>query len=175
MKITTRKLCLSALLIALTCVATMVIRIPIPATGGYINVGDSMVLVCGVFFGPFFGVVCGGIGSALADLLGGYTQYALFTLIVKGVEGFIAAKIAGSIVKSDNFFSVRRIIASFASVIWMIVGYFFTDWILGDVAAATGSIIGNAVQAGGSVVIFFVVGYALHKANIYAVSKARMV
>ena len=37
------KLVLAALFAALTCVATSLISIPIPATNGYINLGDGMV------------------------------------------------------------------------------------------------------------------------------------
>ncbi len=39
---TTKKLILAALLAALTCVATMIIKIPTPL-GGYIHAGDVMV------------------------------------------------------------------------------------------------------------------------------------
>ena len=40
------KLILAALFAALTCVATSVIHVPIPATNGYINLGDGMVPGC---------------------------------------------------------------------------------------------------------------------------------
>ena len=45
----------AAALAALTCVATMVVSVPIPATKGYFNLGDSIVLLCGVFLGRLFG------------------------------------------------------------------------------------------------------------------------
>ena len=65
----TKKLCAMGLLVALTCVATMIIQIPIPATQGYVNIGDSIVLISAIFFGPQVGFVAGGLGSGLADLL----------------------------------------------------------------------------------------------------------
>lgn len=34
----------AAVLAALTCVATMVVQIPMPLTKGYVNLGDVMVL-----------------------------------------------------------------------------------------------------------------------------------
>ena len=40
----TLKLVIAALLAAMTCVATMVIKIPLTATGGYINLGDRIPL-----------------------------------------------------------------------------------------------------------------------------------
>ena len=60
---------MAALMAAMACVATMVIKIPIPATGGYINLGDCIVLLSGIILGPVYGGIAAGLGSALADLL----------------------------------------------------------------------------------------------------------
>ncbi|MBR2053626.1 MAG: ECF transporter S component [Clostridia bacterium] len=38
------KLVLAALFAALICVATMVVRIPMPATDGYANLGDAIII-----------------------------------------------------------------------------------------------------------------------------------
>ena len=46
MKTTTQKIIFSAMLAALTCVATMVIKIPSPLSG-YLNLGDCIVLLSG--------------------------------------------------------------------------------------------------------------------------------
>ena len=67
-----RKIVIAALLAAFTCIATMSIRIPTPGTGGYIHPGDAIVLLSGIILGPGYGFLAAGIGSALADLLGGY-------------------------------------------------------------------------------------------------------
>ena len=40
-----RALCLKGVFTALVMAATMVIQIPIPATNGYIHLGDSMILI----------------------------------------------------------------------------------------------------------------------------------
>ena len=45
------KLITAALFMALICVATYIVRIPMPATGGYINLGDCFVLTAGIFLG----------------------------------------------------------------------------------------------------------------------------
>ena len=70
-----KKLILAALFAALSCVATMSIRIPTPGTGGYIHPGDAIVILSGVILGPVWGFLAGGIGSALSDLIGGYFVY----------------------------------------------------------------------------------------------------
>lgn len=162
-KMTTKKLCIMGLLIALTCVATMCIHIPIPATNGYINVGDSIILVSAVLFGGPYGLVAGGIGSALADLLLGYTNYVPVTLVVKGIEGLLVAIIAG---RNADFFTVRKITAAILGVAWMVLGYFIFESFMYGMAAAAESVISNCIQAGGSFVIFIILGFALHKAKI---------
>ena len=63
---------MTALFAALACVATMSIRIPTPGTGGYIHPGDAIVILAGIILGPVYGMLAGGIGSALSDLIGGY-------------------------------------------------------------------------------------------------------
>lgn len=159
----TRKLCITGLLIAITCVATMIIKIPIPATQGYINVGDSIILITAVLLGNPFAALAGGIGSALADLILGYTNYVPVTFVVKGIEGLIAAAIAG---KGTGFFTVRKMAGAVIGVVWMVAGYFICEIFMYDIAAASGSVVSNCIQAAGSFVIFLVLGFALYKAKI---------
>ena len=72
----TRKLVYAALFAALTCVMTMIVKIPVPATGGYVNLGDCVVLLAGWVLGPMYGGAAAGLGSMLADLVSGYPLYA---------------------------------------------------------------------------------------------------
>ena len=67
-----RKMVLTALLVGVVAVVTMVVNIPLPGVKGYVNIGDTVVLLSGVLFGPLTGLAAGGLGSALADLLLGY-------------------------------------------------------------------------------------------------------
>jgi len=77
-----------AIFSALVFVATMIVRIPIPATQGYFNVGDSMVYVAALLFGPLVGGFAGGIGAGLADIIG-YPIFAPGTFAIKLAEGAI--------------------------------------------------------------------------------------
>ena len=63
----TQRLVIAALIASLTCVATMIIKIPSPLKG-YMNLGDSVVLVAGWMLSPLYGFLAAGIGSALADI-----------------------------------------------------------------------------------------------------------
>ena len=84
-----KKLMLSALFAALTCVATFVVRIPSPL-GGYINLGDCTALLCGWLLGPIYGFLAAGVGSAVADLSAGYVAYAPATFLIKGLVALVA-------------------------------------------------------------------------------------
>ncbi len=95
------------LLAGATAALTVVVRVPIPGTGGYLNFGDIAVVFCGLFLGRKLGGLAGGIGSALADIIGGFFIFAPITLVAKGLEGFIAGfisekRIAAGLV--DNVF-----------------------------------------------------------------------
>jgi len=74
---------------ALVFVATFIIKVPIAATGGYFNVGDSVIYVAALLFGPLVGGLAGGVGASIADVIGGYPLFAPGTLIIKLFEGII--------------------------------------------------------------------------------------
>jgi uncharacterized membrane protein len=74
---------------ALVFVATVIIRVPIAATGGYFNFGDSVIYVAALLFGPLVGGLAGGIGASIADIIGGYLIFAPGTCIIKLFEGII--------------------------------------------------------------------------------------
>lgn len=164
----TKELCMQGLLVALVTISTMIFQIPVSATQGYIHLGDSMILLIGVFFGARYGMVAGGVGSALADLLSGYAHWALFTLIIKGIMGYLIGKIASFSEKNQKFFTTRNMLASVSGIIWMVFGYFIAGGILkSSFAVAAVSIPENLVQGFAGLAIFIVVGIAFHRAKIY--------
>src|SRR3989442_5761412 len=112
-----RALTLLALLIALTKVATMLVQVPTPATQGYINLGDSMVYVSALLFGPLAGLLAGGIGSALADWLTGYQQFAPYTLVIKGLEGLVVGLIAWELLKGRPSRTLAGIVSLVCSIV----------------------------------------------------------
>ena len=75
-----------AIFAALVAAVTLTIAIPIPATSGYFNFGETLIYVAALLFGPFVGAIAGA-GASLADLLLGYGIFAPGTLVIKGVEG----------------------------------------------------------------------------------------
>jgi len=83
-----------AVMIAVTTLFTLAVRVPVPATGGYFNFSDVAVYFAAFAFGPWMGLVCGGIGTALADIIGGYIQFAPLTFLAHGLEGLVAGYVA---------------------------------------------------------------------------------
>ncbi len=137
------KLALAAVFAALSCVATMVIHIPMPATNGYINLGDCAVLLGAFVLGPVYGAAAGGLGSMLADLLLGYAAYAPGTLVIKGLVAVCAALIMRAAGKK----SLGLLLGAFLGELVMVLGYFaYESLILGYGMGAAASIPGNAIQ-----------------------------
>lgn len=144
MKTQTKKLVMAALLAALTCVATMVVKIPSPVKG-YINLGDCFVLVSGWLLSPVWGFLAAGIGSALADILSGYVIYGPATFLIKGAMALVALY-GFRLLRSRCGNMAARIGSGIGAELVMIVGYFlFAGFLYGFEAAAL-NIPANAVQ-----------------------------
>jgi len=88
-EIQTKKIAIMAVFAALVTVTTLLIRIPEPVAGGYFDIGDSIIFITAMLFGQTIGGIAGGIGSMFADIINGAPEYALGTLVIKGMEGFI--------------------------------------------------------------------------------------
>ncbi|MBE5924831.1 MAG: ECF transporter S component [Lachnospiraceae bacterium] len=152
--INTQKITITALFAAIICVATFFIKIPIPATNGYIHPGDGFVVLSGALLGPVFGAVASGIGGATADLLGGYALYAPVTFLVKALMAFSVGKILEIFKTQKDHEKTGAVIGAVISVIINVGGYFFYELILYGKAAFV-SVPWNVVQGISGVVIFF--------------------
>lgn len=110
---------LAAVMAALTYVATTVIRIPSP-TGGYVHIGDGLVLLCGWLLGPWWGGAAAGIGSMLVDLLGGYMSFVPGTLVIKFLDAMAAALVVKALGRRFYSYVLGGIIGEAV----MVAGYF---------------------------------------------------
>lgn len=120
--ISLRKLILTAMFAALSCVATLVIQIPSPL-GGYFNLGDCIVLLGAFVLGPVWGAAAGGIGSMLADLILAYAIYAPATLVIKALMAAAAALIYRALYRLGHAF-IGSIFGAVIGEIIMVAGYF---------------------------------------------------
>ncbi|MHA1917055.1 MAG: ECF transporter S component [Candidatus Ranarchaeia archaeon] len=129
------RVALLGIMTALVTVGTVLFQIPIPSTSGYFNLGESMVYISAILFGPGIGGFAGGVGSMLADLILGYPVYAPWTLLTKGIEGIIVGSLSNEISKYIQKISSRKtqliietipnIIAILIGGTWMVLSYFF--------------------------------------------------
>jgi uncharacterized membrane protein len=140
----TREIALAAIMAALVAASTLLIQVPIPATQGFFNVGDAMVMVAALTFGPIVGFFAGGFGSALADLIGGWYVWVPFTLVIKGLEGFLAGSI---VVLDDECGGVKtKIFAWIVAGSEMVVGYFLVQYYMYGLGAALTELPFNILQ-----------------------------
>ena len=157
-KISILTVILSAVMAALVTVATYIVQIPVPATGGYINVGDAMVFTSALVFGPFVGCIAGGLGSALADMWGGYWQFVPITFVVKGLEGLLAGFV------SNGRSIWRDLLAVLIGGVIMISGYLISEaYLLGYGAAALVEVPGNTFQITAGGLVGIPVAYAVRR------------
>lgn len=126
-KPTTKKLVTTALFMALTMIATMFIRIPLPL--GYVNLGDAFIFLAVFLLGPVCGTIAGGVGAGLADLFG-YITYAPGTLVIKSAMAVVTWLIYYTLKKTTKKTMLAEIAGGIVGAIVMAVGYFFYEILL---------------------------------------------
>lgn len=157
-----KKLTLAGAFAALTAIFTLLIQIPSP-TKGYINTGDVLVNLSAWVLGPVYGGAAAGIGSAMADLISGYTVYAPATLIIKAGMAVVSYLVYTRFSrKQKTFFSLLA--GAVAAEIVMIAGYaLFAGVLYGSAASALLSVPENLVQGIFGAVVSSVIYEAIRK------------
>ena len=165
-----RKAAVTAVLIVLSFIGTMFIRVPIPATNGYFNLGDMFIILAALWLGPSRGLLVGLIGPAAADLIG-FPQFVVATAVTKAAEGLVAGLIAQRLFGRQS--ALSSMVGALAGAIVMVAGYFifeaylypvFARWIsffgVTDLGAAIAEVPFNIAQG----VIGAIGGVALWRA-----------
>ena len=147
----TKKLVLAALLAALTCVATMLIKIPSPLKG-YLNLGDCVVLAAGWILSPAYGFLAAGLGSALADIFSGYVIYAPATFVIKGLMALVAYFGFRMLHKKIRNLPAR-ILSGFTAEVLMVLGYFVFEGFLYGFGPSVVNIPANGVQGAAGLIL----------------------
>lgn len=135
-------LAFGGMMAALVFVATYFFKLPVSITQGYIHLGDGFILLGAALLG-WWGVPAAAVGSALADLMGGYTLYILPTFVIKGLVAAAAVLVLRG--RKPYWLTVLMLAGS---ELVMVAGYFVTEWLLlGYGLAAAASAVGpNVVQ-----------------------------
>ncbi len=137
-----RKIALIAVMAAIVCTLTYVVQIPIPATGGYLHLGDVAANFAALAFGPWLGFLISGGGMAIADLIAGYSAFAPGTFVIHGLQATVVAYIG------QNRRPWVMFVAAGAGGIVVIAGYFLYEWLIlqQGMAAALAEVPGNIIQ-----------------------------
>ncbi|MFW6074780.1 MAG: ECF transporter S component, partial [Chloroflexota bacterium] len=113
----TRMIAVTGVMLAVVFVMTRSITISI-GPGGYVHLGDVAIFVAAFLFGPIVALIAGGLGTALADVSLGYGVWAPGSLVVHGLQGFVAGLIAWRAGLN------RMILASVVGGVILVAGYF---------------------------------------------------
>lgn len=160
----TRKITYVALFTALVCVLTLFTHIPLPlANGRYVHLGDAAIFMTGILCGAWPAAFAAGVGSAIADILGGAAQWALPTLIVKGVMGMII----GLSANHKKYICPRNFLFMFIAGLEMGLGYFLSEVLVFGIAPLAELMTAHFyfIQFGSGIAAASVVLLALEKTN----------
>ena len=145
------KVSMTGVMMALILVTTMMIRIHVPFTQGYVHLGDAMIFIAVLLLGRNYGTAASGIGSALSDLLSGYAYYAPWTFVVKALMAFVVGAALEHMEKKGKFDPGKRtfieLIAMFFGGVTMTVGYYISASLMqGNWYTPLFSVPGNIAQ-----------------------------
>ncbi len=147
-------LALVAIFAAVIFVATYSFVVPIPATSGYFNLGETAIYIAALIFGTLVGSMAGGIGSMLSDVLLA-PQFAAGTLVIKGFEGALVGFSAVQLKTRVNSFTIRASVSIIIGGLQLVAGYFiYEQVILGyPLATALAEVPFNIVQMAIGIVV----------------------
>lgn len=156
-----RIITLTGLFMALICVATLFFKVPIPL--GYAHLGNGFIFLAAVFLKNPYAMTATGVGSALADLLGGYAEWIIPTLIIKCLMGALISLISAN----GKVKSVRTFLAVLAGAVEMVAGYTVAGALLyGSIPVGFAQIPGLTAEGIVGMVLFYVVGAVCEKAGV---------
>ena len=164
-----KSLAITAICLVLVYVFTAVvnIRLPFAPNGGLVHLGNVPLFVAAILFGKRTGLIAGGIGMGLFDLLSGWTLWAPFTLVIVGCMGFVVGAITE---KRKNMGCI--VLALIAACAIKIVGYYFAEVVIyGNWVVPFTSIPGNLIQIGVAAVITLIIIKPLQVAAEHTILK----
>ena len=119
--IRTGKLVFTSLMACLVLLGTILFRIPIPMTQGYVHLGDAMIYIGVLLLGKKHGAAAAALGSSLGDVLGGFAFWAPWSFFIK----FAMAFTAGAMIEKRS-----KIISMTAGGLVMCAGYLIAERIM---------------------------------------------
>ncbi|GAF38837.1 substrate-specific component PdxU2 of predicted pyridoxin-related ECF transporter [Agrilactobacillus composti DSM 18527 = JCM 14202] len=139
-RMSTKEIVYLAAMIAVTVAISRVFLIPVPMTHGNVNLCDAGIFIAALLFGKKQGAIVGGASGFLLDLISGYSQYMIFSLIIHGVEGFLVGWLA------EKYGHLGKIASLIVGIVWMVFGYFLADSLLYQIQTGLVGLPTNSIQ-----------------------------
>lgn len=133
--------------------------------GGYMHLGDAVVIMSVMFLGGRRGALSAAIGAMLADIILGYAMWAPISLLAKASMALIIGGILGkmSLLKGrQRWFAAVLAGVAAETLIYGAAGFILEGGIGGAVAEVTGM----AVQGGIALIAGFMLTEALQKSPL---------
>lgn len=165
-KKTALQIALMAVLTAVVVVFTLMPRVPTPIKG-YISLCDVIITFSAFLFGPWIAAIAGGLGTGIADVIGGFPQWAPFSFLIHGAQGIIIALIARAGLKKGVPGDAKLFKMILGGVLGMVVmtgGYYLVGGFLYGFKPALVEIPLNLLQSGVGVVLGIIVSRTVLKA-----------
>ncbi len=141
----------TSLFAALVCVATFIIKIPMPITNGYTHLGDGFIFIAVLLLGKKNGAWAGAIGASLADVLGGYSFYAVPTFIIKGIMALIMGIVIEKLPRSLKY---RWVVGAVIGGVWQILAYYVVGSLMvGNFITTISEMPANAIQSAAGIIL----------------------
>jgi uncharacterized membrane protein len=150
MNITTRSVVLGALFIAIVTLMTF-INVPLfGPQGGLIHLGYVALFPIAIVYGRYLGMIAGGVGMALFDILSGWSAWAPGTFLIVGLIGYIVG-----LLTTGKPGMLQIVGAMVTGSLISVAGYFFYNaFIMGfGVESAAVSLVGDSLKVFASLAI----------------------
>lgn len=135
-----------SILTAIVAIFTIVVRIPIAPTRGYLNFGDVAIFFTAFTFGPISAFIAGGVGTALADVLVGYGHWAPISFVAHGLQGLFIGFVYILMEKNTYNMFLNSLVCFIVGSLFMVSAYFVASIFMTGIGAAVVEIPGNILQ-----------------------------
>ena len=145
----TKKLTRLAMLTALTTALSLLFVLPVPQTKGVVTLCEAGIYTTALLLGGPSGAILGSLSGGMIDFLSGYPEWALFSILIHGCQGYITGR-----------FRHYPLLALCLGSVTMILGYAAATTIMFGFGAGIASILSNSLQnVFGILVAFPLVNY----------------
>ncbi len=149
----TQELVLLAILTALTLVLA---HIHVPTLNGFTSLLDVGVFFTAFYLGKRQGAIVGGLSGLLIDFLLGYPQWAFFSLVFHGAQGYFA-----------GWTGKKRLLGVFLASLSMIGGYFVASSLMYNVADAVSGLWSNTMQNTVGLVLGYILAQSVERVGAF--------